>query len=1233
MNSLSQSNGTSQFADETHAKPIVLNRFLDVPSSIDIPIQEAEDEEETSVEVDLDNLPDDPTELCVLLDNENSQRNFWMSIALGYAKHGKTDGAIEMLIKGRDSERMQRDVNERLPLLGALVWLYLMKARGAARSAGGVDNGNGMVGEQKTKDYYLNLATSTLNEAIRIDRDWIVNTLARGMISMMKSALATNPADKKTNMDQATKIFEEAYRGHGGKKNMFAAMARARISFANKKYAQALERYQEVLLNRPDMDPDPRIGIGLCYWQLGYKDDAKMAWERSLEIDPNSKVANILLALYHLSTTAGLSESSPEFAENYRRAITDYTQRAYKLDKDLPIACTTFATYFFSKKGMGNVEALAKKAIEYTDIGTVASDGWYLLARKHHYAGEYERALSYYKKSNEGRFEKPRGAAGEERGYLPARLGMGQVQVLMKEYGPAKYTFEKILTHYPKCIEAMTILGALYAEEVFAVGAQAGVAGAKDDIGNIHKKAIQLLESVRNCWKDSKRNLRPDSSLLLTLAKLYEGDQHEKALQCLQQVQQIEMEAINDDESGEESHLQPQLLNNIAVLQYHQGNHDVARELYQTALTTCASLAQKNAEGVDTDALVTTLSYNLARLEEAAGNTEEAMKLYEGLLARHEHYVDANMRLTYIYLRKSPPDEGIKRIQKLMQTDGTNLEVRALYGWYLSRQKKKFPINISEDQEMRHHKHSLQHYDKHDRYALTAMGNLYLIVAREMKRDTESDREKRRKMYEKAVEFFDKALLLDGKNAYAAQGVAIALVEDRRNYSQAVGIFTKLRETVKDGAVFLNLGHCLAGLEQWSRSIDAYETALNNYQGGKDHNTLTCLGRVWYSKGRKEKAAESTAAKSIESFQTALSYAKRALELAPDSTVYQFNVAFVQFQLAQTIRPLPETQKTLADMEDAAAGLDEAIKTFTAVARSKNPPYPPQDIDQRAAMGRNSLAGQLARAIDIQRTYESTNAAKLAEARARREAEMRKKEEEELKKQEQLEERQRALAEERRKLVEESRELARRRMEEEEARRGAEGYDSEDGGKRKRKTGGGGRKGRKGRREDGLIETSESERERGDAGAESSAPRRRRRSKSRTLAEDGEDTAAADRPKKRKRLTKSGGGAAASGKKGKYKSAETVDSDEDLDDEGMTQPQPATQKEAKSEDEGEVAGRRKTKGRKPRVEDDSDDEPLEELDPEFVEKMEKDIVRKQEGGGDVPIDPALRDNDVEMEDD
>lgn len=97
---------------------------------------------------------------------------------------------------------------------------------------------------------------------------------------------------------------------------------------------------------------------------------------------------------------------------------------------------------------MGNVETLAKKAIDYTDIGTVASDGWYLLARKHHYALEYERALVFYRKSNEGRFEKPRGAAGEERGFLPARLGIGQVQILMKGMWSFYWSIEVIVSNY-----------------------------------------------------------------------------------------------------------------------------------------------------------------------------------------------------------------------------------------------------------------------------------------------------------------------------------------------------------------------------------------------------------------------------------------------------------------------------------------------------------------------------------------------------------------------------------------------------------------------------------------------------------------------------------------------------------------------------------------------------------------------------------------------------------------
>lgn len=40
---------------------------------------------------------------------------------------------------------------------------------------------------------------------------------------------------------------------------------------------------------RPDMQPDPRIGIGQCFWNLKMKSDARAAWERALELVRHAK--------------------------------------------------------------------------------------------------------------------------------------------------------------------------------------------------------------------------------------------------------------------------------------------------------------------------------------------------------------------------------------------------------------------------------------------------------------------------------------------------------------------------------------------------------------------------------------------------------------------------------------------------------------------------------------------------------------------------------------------------------------------------------------------------------------------------------------------------------------------------------------------------------------------------------------------------------------------------------
>ncbi|KAL1959027.1 hypothetical protein VTO42DRAFT_3268 [Malbranchea cinnamomea] len=1101
------------------------SRFSDIPSAIDIPASTFDSE----VEISLEELPDDPTELCTLLDNEKAAKNFWVIIALAYAKQNQVDHAIDILTRGLSSIS-QGATKERLGLLGWICWLYLVKARQAPRVA---PEGQ-LYSEAKTKDLYLQAATSTLNEAARLNPAFPPLFLARGVLSILRASLqppakATRPgaadtSERVESLRSALKSFEESSKAFGGR-NIMAILGRARALYMLGRYPEALEAYQEALVKMPNLrDPDPRIGIGCCLWQLNFKEEARAAWNRALALNPESKVANILLGAYYLYDSARHPTHDPAFTSLYKVAMTQYTQKAFKLDKESPMTCSMFGGYFLLRKHFPTVEALARKAIELTDVNAIASDGWYLLARKEHYEGDPARALEYYNRSDQAR-------GGADKGYLPAKFGAVQMQVKMKDLDGAKFRLEKIIQQ-TKNPEAMTLLGALYAQEVFEAQAN----GNKEDKSTEMKKAIGLLESVRALWKDEKKKLIPDESVLLYLARLYESSSPDKSMQCLSQVEQLQLAQIPDSERPDDiedeeavteilrERLAPQLLNNMGCFLYLSEKTEQARNMFQKALNACVK-SQERDDGTDTDALVTSISYNLARTYEASGMLEEAKTVYTSLLERHSDYTEANARLTYISLRQSPTDEGPKKMAKLYETEFTNLEVRALFGWYLSKSKRRV-ANIAEDHEQRHYKHTLLGYDKHDRYSLTGMGNLYLLSARDMRRDSEQDREKRRKMYEKAVEFFDKALQLDPKNAYAAQGIAIALVDGRKDYSTAVQIFSKVRDTLRDASVYLNLGHVYAELRQYNKSIENYEIALSKDRA-RDIQILACLGRVWLLKGKQEQ--------NLAAMKTALDYTQRARSVAPDQIHLEFNIAFVQNQIALLVSNLPETQKTSQDIEDAAAGLEEAIATFRNIAKAKNPPYPRDTLEQRANMGENTIIKQLQRALQSQKEYEEKNAAKLQQAREAREAEMRRREEERRKIEEAEMERKRQIAEERQRLFEEAQRLAAQRAEEraEEARRKAlEASESEAEGSGKKK-----------KRNKRKKKHEEEGRSRGGS----------RKSKDKSSAPESPESSEVEEeqpaPKKRRRLERR-----AAARSNKYKSSEIVVESESEEEPAATSP-------------------------------------------------------------------------------
>ncbi|KAL8713718.1 MAG: hypothetical protein Q9220_002244 [cf. Caloplaca sp. 1 TL-2023] len=1194
-------NGASRHLPEDPT--VIAARFSDIPSQIDIPVNGLDAEE--AVEVNLEDLIDDPTELCTLLEQEGVGKNYWMVIALAYAKQSQIDHAIEILSKGLGTLN-RGNPKEKLGPLSLTCWLYLWKSREAPRV---VPEGQ-PAGEIRLKDFYLQAATGSLNEASRINPAFPPLFLARGVLYLLRASLqppskasapgAPDISDRIETLRQAIKCFEDALRVSAGR-NMMAILGRARAYFSLGRYAEALDGYQEVLVKMPHLqDPDPRIGVGCCLWQLGHRDEAREAWERALELNPESKIANILLGLYYIHDSSHYATTDPAFGPIYKKAMTVYTQKAFKLDKELPLTCATFGSYFMMRKSWSHVDNLARKAIELTDVNAVASDGWYLLARKEHYQDrpDLAKASDFYQKADLAR-------GGGDKGYLPARFGLVQIQILQQDYDGAKFRLEKIIQQ-SKSIEAMMILGSLHAEDIF----RGQASGIKEDRSTEMKKAIALLEAVRMAWKDPQKKLTPDSSVLVYLARLYETEQPEKALQCLQQVEQMMINDMPDREppDGVEAdeawaaklreQLSPQLLNDIGCFQFHAEKYDQAREFFQTALNACVKAGEKD-ENIDTDALVTTISYNLARTYEAASLLDEAKQVYEGLLARHEDYTDARTRLAYIELRQNPTEDGPKAMAALYETDAMNLEVRSLFGWYLSKSKKRAP-NIAEDQEQRHYKHTLQHHDKHDRYSLTGMGNLYLTTAREMRRDTDQDKDKRRKTYEKAVEFYDKALQLDPKNAYAAQGIAIALVEDKKDLTAGVQLFSKVRDTIRDPSVYINLGHLFAELKQYSRSIESYEAALTHNRAS-DPQILACLGRVWLLKGKLDKSPSA--------IQTSLSYSQRALALAPQQIHFRFNIAFVQIQLAQLLYILPELQRTLDDLVKASEGLEEAIESFGEIAQSKNPPYPRHDIEQRANMGRNTMRRQLERAVQSQREYEDRNAAKLQEARELREAEMRRREEERRIVEQRREEEKRKVREERDKMSALSRELAERRADEEKRREEAEWTTDEEGERvrrsKKRKGAGAGAGGKRKKKGDVDDDSGDEEGE-----GEANEKRKSRRKKKAQSTEpssgvgssDGEG-ATAKKGKKRKRLARRGK------EGGNFKSQElVVDSDsegavngggggddaaasETEDGDGDTRMQDAAEED--EEDDG-ISRQRPRQRNTRRIDDEDDDEDEEE---------------------------------------
>ncbi|EGW30156.1 uncharacterized protein SPAPADRAFT_73543 [Spathaspora passalidarum NRRL Y-27907] len=892
--------------------------------NLDVPLSNGE-----IVQINLVNdLPEDHNDLIGFLEGEHCGKQYWITVASAYAKTNKLTEAMGIIDAALKLDYFGEE--DKKSFQSFLVWLYFK-----------------FVSLGIEKDQYLNQASVEINKlAQRIKTDASTST-SNSTSNILSQAvlLLFNGQD-----DDALDIFDKILRID--QNNCFATLGKAQVILnKTKNYSLALKLYQQVLILNPLMKPDPRLGVGLCFWFL--KDDkmALAAWERCLELDPENIKAKIFinLAKFHLAFNNSLSDE--EFLENYKTCLVEVSKINAKAPQDATVLLP-LASYYFSKGDYETVEKIIKKIVynitgddnltKFSNFTKISKYNSNILSQCCTWLGRIQFTNSDFLQASKYFQE----AIKLNDTNIVAKLGLGQAQYNRGSIEEAIMTFESILRSNMKCLEVNYSLGILY---------------SKQSSRRKQEMAIQILERyVRLSNNRGLSSSKEDSSefllnkepiclnAYLTLSKLYESSDVNQSLNYLNK-------AIESRKHISKP-VPLEVYNNIGVFNFMKQNYDEASNNFQVALDQLDGAEFKSPDGdllIDLPQdLKVSLTFNLARSKEIS-NKDDALKIYETLLQECPHYFSAKLRILFLncileeggYTKQEIKTE----LEALMSSNSSNLEIRSFYGWFIKNFGKK--LGLPADADTKHQKDTLVDYDSHDCYALISLANIYCIMAR----DAKGDNEKRKKYYIRAIELFTKVISVDPKNVYAAQGLAIANIENKES-NKGLDILRKIRDSLNDISVYLNLGHVLTELKQYGKAIENYELALGRFTDGKDSKILSFLGRAWYLRAQSEN--------NLSFYRRSLEYSKLAFECIKGTgskSSIRFNIAYVHFQIAEFVTKQPVFQRKLEDIEAAITGLKEGIELLNELASDdeKHPPYPKEELRARANLGTTTLLNRL----------------------------------------------------------------------------------------------------------------------------------------------------------------------------------------------------------------------------------------------------------------------------------
>lgn len=504
-------------------------------------------------------------------------------------------------------------------------------------------------------------------------------------------------------------------------------------------------------------------------------------------------------------------------------------KKCYQLDKSNPIILNHLANHFFINNAMDKAEALALNAYNNSTKDSIKGYSCFILAKVYQSQGNYDDAMRFYTQSTK-----------LDPDNTCALFGLGQMYIHTNDYPSSINCFEKILQTQPNNYESLKILSALYSQN-------------KDQ-----KKAINCLKKLVELNPD-------DIEAIWEYASLIESQDHTEALSSYRAV----LQKIESFSSSVQISLPVELLNNVGVLMMESKQYEDSLKYLLLAYD-----AAKREKKSHMNLLLSTISFNLGRIYESMNDYATASKYYKEL--QSTKHIPSYLRLGIIAMEQERYNEAGDLFKDAIGYDENCKEAWCLLGTQQLMTRAITPARKTFERV-------LSKIDKYDYYSLLSLGNIYIQIARKEIKGS--------KTYEqnihRAMEFFQKCIMIDARNFYAVNGLAI-LCAMKEHYLGAIEAFSQIRhEEGWFSDAWINLGHVYLEENHYSAALNMYEHCLKKgLPCDQLESILLCISKTFYLMGKTQSEPSY--------FLKALIYLEKCLILNPADYSTRYNIALCQ---------------------------------------------------------------------------------------------------------------------------------------------------------------------------------------------------------------------------------------------------------------------------------------------------------------------------------------------------